>query len=39
MYITNAEVKETLRIGNESNGFFTWIQGSNGNLSLKWSDK
>ena len=39
MYITNAEVKETLRIGNESNGFFSWIQGSNGNLSLKWSDK
>lgn len=39
MYITNAEIEETLRIGNKSDGFFTWIQGSNGNLSLKWSDK
>ena len=39
MYITNAEIQETLRVGKESLGFFTWIQGPGGNLSLKWSDK
>ena len=38
MYITQAEVKESLRIGKSGNGFFTWIQGSEGNLSLKWSE-
>lgn len=39
MYITQAEIKDTLRIGKTTTGFFTWEQGSNGNLSLKWSDK
>lgn len=39
MYITQAEIKETLRIGTSANGFFSWVQGSKGNLSLKWSDK
>lgn len=39
MHITNAEIKETLRIGTSEDGYFTWIQGEKGNLSLKWSDK
>ncbi|MGL6106135.1 phage tail spike protein [Romboutsia sp.] len=45
MYITHAEIKDILRVGkpdstgNTDGGFFTWIQGSNGNLSLKWSAK
>lgn len=39
MHITQAEIKDNLRIGSSSNGFFTWVQGSSGNLSLKWSDK
>ena len=34
MHITNAEILDTLRIGEEQQGFFTWIQGVNGNLSL-----
>ena len=38
MYITQAEIKETLRIGTSENGFFSWVQGSEGNLSLKWSE-
>ena len=38
MHITQAEIKETLRIGNSENGFFSWVQGSEGNLSLKWSE-
>lgn len=39
MYITQAEIKDSLRIGSNTTGFFTWVQSSNGNLSLKWSDK
>lgn len=39
MHITQAEIKETLRIGTSTNGYFSWVQGSKGNLSLKWSDK
>ena len=46
MHITNAEIKDTLRIGKpdsssteKAGGFFTWIQGEKGNLSLKWSEK
>lgn len=46
MHITNAEIKDTLRIGKpdssstkKDGGFFTWIQGEKGNLSLKWSEK
>ena len=45
MYITHAEIKDDLRIGKPDSadktdgGFFTWIQGSKGNLSLKWSVK
>lgn len=45
MHITHAEIKDTLRIGKENSsstakdgGFFTWVQGSKGNLSLKWSE-
>ena len=46
MYITHAEIKDSLRIGKSNSsstakdgGFFTWIQGEKGNLSLKWSEK
>ena len=39
MYITQAEIKDSLRIGTNTTGFFTWVQSSSGNLSLKWSDK
>lgn len=38
MYITNADVQEVLRIGTPTNGYFSWIQGTSGNLSLKWSE-
>ena len=37
MYITQAEVNDSLKIGSGANGFFTWKEGINGNLSLKWS--
>lgn len=41
MYITEAEVKDGLKIGRggEGVGFFTWKQGPSGNLSLKWSEE
>lgn len=39
MHITQAEIKDSLRIGDATDGFFTWEHGANGNLSLKWSDK
>ena len=38
MHITQAEVQENLRIGDKGTGFFSWSLGSNGNLSLKWSE-
>ena len=37
MHITQAEISTNLKIGDEEKGFFTWQQGANGNLSLKWS--
>ena len=39
MNITRAEIKDVLKIGEATQGFFTWSQGSNGNMSLKWSDE
>lgn len=39
LYITTADIDDQLRIGDNTNGFFIWSQGSNGNLTLKWSDK
>ncbi|HBF7594786.1 TPA: phage tail protein [Clostridioides difficile] len=37
MYITQAEITNNLKIGNKNSGFFTWQEGTGGNLSLKWS--
>ena len=37
MHITQAEIGHSLKIGNVEQGFFTWQEGANGNLSLKWS--
>lgn len=40
MNITRAEVSDVLRIGEiAQGGFFTFAQGPNGNMSLKWSDE
>lgn len=39
MYITQAEITDTLRMGDSTGGYFTWTRKANGNLSLKWSDK
>lgn len=36
LYITDAEVRNKLTIGNTTNGFFDFIPRQNGNLSLKW---
>ena len=36
MHITQVEISTNLKIGDEEKGFFTWQQGANGNLSLKW---
>lgn len=36
LYITDAEVKNKLTIGNATNGYFDFIPRANGNLSLKW---
>lgn len=36
LYITDAEVKNKLTIGNPVNGYFDFIPRANGNLSLKW---
>lgn len=38
MHITQAEIKDNLRVGDSNTGFFTWTKGTNGNLSLKWSE-
>lgn len=39
LYITEAEVIDSLRIGKAPSGFFTWVHKPDGNMSLKWSDK
>lgn len=39
LYITEAEIIDSLRLGNATVGFFTWVHKSDGNLCLKWSDK
>lgn len=39
LYITDAEIKNMLTIGNPSNGYFDFIPRQNGNLSLKWRNK
>ena len=36
LYITDAEVKNKLTIGNPENGYFDFIPRKNGNLSVKW---
>lgn len=36
LYITDAEIRNKLTIGNPTNGYFDFIPRSNGNLSLKW---
>ena len=36
LYITDAEVRNKLTIGNPTNGYFDFIPRSNGNLSVKW---
>lgn len=36
LYITDAEVRNKLTIGNATNGYFDFIPRANGNLSLKW---
>lgn len=36
LYITDAEIKNKLTIGNATNGYFDFIPRANGNLSLKW---
>lgn len=36
LYITDAEIKNKLTIGNADNGFWDFIPRANGNLSLKW---
>ena len=36
LYITDAEVRNKLTIGNPDNGYFDFIPRKNGNLSLKW---
>ena len=36
LYITDAEVRNKLTIGNPTNGYFDFIPRNNGNLSVKW---
>lgn len=38
LYITDAEVRNKLTIGNPTNGYFDFIPRANGNLSLKWRE-
>ena len=38
LYITDAEVRNKLTIGNPTNGYFDFIPRSNGNLSVKWRE-
>ena len=39
LYITDAEIKNKLTLGNPTNGYFDFIPRANGNLSLVWRDK
>lgn len=39
LYITDAEIKNKMTIGNTTNGFFDFVPRDNGNLSLKWRAK
>ena len=36
LYITDAEIKNKLTIGNPTNGYFDYIPRANGNLSMNW---
>lgn len=36
LYITDAEIRNKLTIGNPTNGYFDYIPRQNGNLSMKW---
>lgn len=36
LYITDAEIRNKLTLGNPTNGYFDFIPRANGNLSLKW---
>ncbi len=36
LYITDAEIRNKLTIGNQTNGYFDYIPRQNGNLSMKW---
>lgn len=36
LYITDAEVRNKLTIGNPTNGYFDFIPRANGNLAVKW---
>lgn len=36
LYVTDAEIKNKLTIGNADNGYWDFIPRANGNLSLKW---
>ena len=38
LYITDAEIRNKLTIGNATNGYFDFIPRANGNLSLKWRE-
>ena len=38
LYITDAEVRNKLTIGNPDNGYFDFIPRKNGNLSVKWRE-
>jgi len=38
LYITDAEIRNKLTIGNPTNGYFDFIPRANGNLSLKWRE-
>ncbi len=36
LYITDADIRNKLTIGNPTNGYFDYIPRQNGNLSMKW---
>jgi hypothetical protein len=39
LFVSNAEIQGELKISNKNvTGSFSWTQGSNGNMSLKWGD-
>lgn len=39
LYVTDADIRNKLTIGNDTNGYFDFIPRQNGNLSLKWRVK